>query len=115
MDAQLLAAWNNWLNGHLDTRLPGGWPGLHGEMATIFNRMIAVGEQRTDYFNRVFVSVTDGDFSLRVPTKLEGRNLAPPFVKNANEANFMMEQLSSLTEKIKQVAKEVGPMEYSAT
>src|SRR3954451_13735754 len=64
--------------------------------------------QPTTEVARVIEAVADGDLDQRIQLKIDGRPVKGEFLRIGKTVNAMVDQLSSFTDEVTRVAREVG-------
>jgi HAMP domain-containing protein/CheY-like chemotaxis protein len=72
------------------------------------NTLVTDLVQPTAETARVIRAVANGDLSQTIATEIDGRSLKGEFLSTAHVVNTMVEQLSSFTNEVTRVAREVG-------
>jgi HAMP domain-containing protein len=85
-------------------RAQGTWK----EQLDSVNTMIEDLVRPTNEVARVIDAVADGDLSQRIQLKIEGRPVKGEFLRIGKTVNAMVDQLSSFTDEVTRVAREVG-------
>ncbi len=95
--------------GRLSQRVAvGGVTGGWADSVTTINALIDDLARPSMEIARVVTAVANGDLSQKMTMEIEGRSLAGEFLQTANQANTMVDQLSSFASEVTRVALEVG-------
>src|SRR5438093_1322234 len=85
-----------------------GAAGTWKEQLDSVNTMIEDLVRPTNEVARVIDAVADGDLGQRIQLKIEGRPVKGEFLRIGKTVNAMVDQLSSFTDEVTRVAREVG-------
>ncbi|HEV7711345.1 MAG TPA: HAMP domain-containing protein, partial [Asanoa sp.] len=96
-------------DGRLTERLDEeGYDGSWAESQRAINSLIDDLGRPTTEIARVIVAVADGDLSQHMALEMDGRPLRGEFLRIGRTVNTMVDQLSSFSNEVTRVAREVG-------
>ncbi|WP_460793034.1 HAMP domain-containing protein [Micromonospora sonneratiae] len=96
-------------DGRLDERLDEeGLDGSWVEAQQAINSLIDDLGRPTTEIGRVIVAVADGDLSQHMALEIDGRPLRGEYLRIGRTVNTMVDQLSSFSNEVTRVAREVG-------